>query len=71
MAVYDQDGSLWENGLVVDHLLYFQVLNSGYLDLGFERQGCLFLQVYHHSGIAFIMWGAVASPIDISYLWYC
>lgn len=65
MAVYcDRDGSLWHNGLgawaVIFYLSkYYEFVDTWILVL--KGKPASFLQVYHHTGIAFIMWAAVAS----------
>ena len=65
MAVYcDTDGSLWHNGLgawaVIFYLSkYYEFVDTWILVL--KGKPASFLQVYHHTGIAFIMWAAVAS----------
>jgi hypothetical protein len=65
MAVYcDQDGSLWANGLGAWSTIFYISKFYEFVDtwiLVLKGKDASFLQVYHHSGIAFIMWGAVAS----------
>jgi GNS1/SUR4 family len=66
MAVYcDRDGSLWRRGglgawsLVFYISKYYEFVDTWILLL--KGKDASFLQVYHHTGIAFIMWCAVAS----------
>jgi hypothetical protein len=65
MAVYcDQDGSLWESGLGAWSTIFYISKFYEFIDtwvLVLKGKDASFLQVYHHAGIAFIMWGAVAS----------
>jgi hypothetical protein len=64
-AIYcDSDGSLWRKGLGAWSILlylskYWEFIDTWILVL--KGKGANFLQVYHHSGIVFVMHGAVAS----------
>jgi len=60
----DQDGSMWESGfgawaIVFYMSKYWEFVDTWILILKGKKPS--FLQVYHHSGIAFAMWGAVTS----------
>lgn len=65
MATYcDTNGSLWRNGLGVWSTIFYISKFYEFVDtwiLVLKGKKASFLQVYHHTGIAFIMWGAVAS----------
>jgi GNS1/SUR4 family len=65
MAVYcDVDGSLWKNGLGAWSTIFYISKYYEFVDtwiLVLKGKPASFLQVYHHTGIAFIMWAAVAS----------
>lgn len=64
-AVYcDTDGSLWASGLGAWSTIFYISKYYEFIDtwiLVLKGKPASFLQVYHHTGIAFIMWGAVAS----------
>lgn len=64
-AVYcDPDGLLWRNGLGAWSLVFYISKYYEFVDtwiLVYKGKPASFLQVYHHTGIAFIMWCAVAS----------
>lgn len=64
-SVYcDNDGSLWRAGLGAWSFLFYLSKYWEFIDtwiLVLKGKGANFLQVYHHSGIVFIMHGAVAS----------
>jgi len=64
-AVYcDSDGSLWAAGLGAWSYIFYVSKFYEFADtwvLLLKGKEASFLQVYHHAGIAFIMWGAVAS----------
>ena len=65
MAVYcDTDGALWHNGLGAWSFIFYISKYYEFVDtwvLVLKGKPASFLQVYHHTGIAFIMWCAVAS----------
>lgn len=65
LAVYcDTDGSLWHNGLGAWAMIFYLSKFYEFMDtwiLVLKGKPASFLQVYHHTGIAFIMWAAVAS----------
>jgi len=65
LAVYcDADGSLWHNGLGAWSVIFYLSKFYEFVDtwiLVLKGKPASFLQVYHHTGIAFIMWAAVAS----------
>jgi hypothetical protein len=65
MAMYcDRDGSLWTSGLGAWSTIFYISKFYEFVDtwiLVLKGKDASFLQVYHHAGIAFIMWGAVAS----------
>jgi len=65
MAVYcDTDGSLWHNGLGAWSFIFYISKYYEFMDtwvLVLKGKPASFLQVYHHTGIALIMWCAVAS----------
>ena len=64
-AVYcDNDGALWRKGLGLWSILFYLSKYWEFLDtwiLVLKGKGANFLQVYHHSGIVFVMHAAVAS----------
>lgn len=60
----DNDGSLWRAGLGSWSILFYLSKYWEFVDtwiLVLKGKGANFLQVYHHSGIVFVMHGAVAS----------
>ncbi|EEC49746.1 long chain acyl-coa elongase [Phaeodactylum tricornutum CCAP 1055/1] len=60
----DPDGRLWQNGLGVWSTIFYISKYYEFLDtwvLVLKGKDASFLQVYHHAGIVFCMWGAVAS----------
>jgi GNS1/SUR4 family len=65
MAIYcDVDGTLWKNGLGAWSTIFYISKYYEFVDtwiLILKGKPASFLQVYHHTGIAFIMWAAVAS----------
>lgn len=65
LAIYcDLDGSLWRNGLGAWSVTFYASKYYEFVDtwiLVIKGKPASFLQVYHHTGIAFIMWCAVAS----------
>jgi hypothetical protein len=65
MDVYcDPDGELWRNGLGAWSTIFYLSKYYEFVDtwiLVLKGKPASFLQVYHHTGIAFIMWAAVAS----------
>jgi GNS1/SUR4 family len=66
MATYcDQDGTFWnEGGLGAWATAFYISKYYEFVDtwiLIFKGKDASFLQVYHHAGIAFIFWAAVAS----------
>ena len=65
LAVYcDTDGTLWHNGFGAWSFIFYVSKFYEFVDtwiLVLKGKPVSFLQVYHHTGIAFIMWCAVAS----------
>ncbi|GKZ01156.1 hypothetical protein MPSEU_001067000 [Mayamaea pseudoterrestris] len=65
MAIYcDRDGLLWRSGFGAWSILFYLSKYWEFVDtwiLVLKGKGANFLQVYHHSGIVFVMHGAVAS----------
>jgi GNS1/SUR4 family len=65
MAVYcDRDGALWRNGLGAWSFIFYISKYYEFFDtwiLVLKGKPASLLQVYHHTGIAFIMWCAVSS----------
>jgi len=64
-AVYcDRDGTLWSGGLGAWATIFYLSKFYEFLDtwiLVLKNKRASFLQVYHHAGIVFAMYGAVAS----------
>jgi len=65
MAIYcDSDGMLWHSGLGAWSFIFYLSKFYEFVDtwiLVLKGKPASLLQVYHHTGIAFIMWAAVAS----------
>jgi GNS1/SUR4 family len=65
MAVYcDRDGALWRSGLGAWSFIFYISKYYEFFDtwiLVLKGKPASLLQVYHHTGIAFIMWCAVTS----------